>query len=359
MPIVDVSQLHDFVSHLFQAAGVSTTDSESITASLVDSNLCGHESHGVVRVMEYVDLLKADELRSEIELLTISETPGLLVTDAQFGFGQVQMRRLIDLLEPKAQTVGVAVGTIKNCGHIGRLGEWCETLAQRGLASWLTVNDNGVLKCVAPPGGTEPRISTNPVAIGVPKSGDPMVLDISTSMVANGKIRVAQISALPCPDGWIIDHNGQPTNDPNVRFAETPGSILPMGGYKGFGLGLLLDMLVGGLTGGQSPPAPSGTVECNNVLLVVFDPKHFAGSEHFEQQANELVDFTRNTPTRSGEEIRLPGDRSLETRKSRLENGLPLDDGTLNALNEVAASLKIKQLSHASDDSQLLGKKTK
>lgn len=343
MPIVDSQQLQLFVGRVFQAAGVLAEETEMIAASLVDSNLCGHESHGVVRVMEYVGLLRAAEVRTGVELLAISESDALLVGDAQLGFGQVQMRRLLDRLEPKARSVGVAVGTLRNCGHVGRLGEWCEELARRGLASWLTVNDNGVLVCVAPPGGTEPRISTNPIAIGVPNRDEPVVLDISTSVVANGKIRVAQISGQSCPDGWIIDHNGLPANDPNVRFTEPKGTILPMGGYKGFGLGLLLDMLVGGLTGGQSPPAASGEVECNNVLLVVFAPEKFAGAEHFERQVAELVEFTRSTPTRAGVDgIRLPGDRSAATRRSRLANGLPLDDGTWKALLELAAELDVE-----------------
>jgi hydroxycarboxylate dehydrogenase B len=342
MPVIEATRLRQFVSRLFQAAGVVATESDWVAESLVESNLCGHESHGVVRVMEYIDLIRAGDLRSDVELKTVSETGGLLVSDAQLGFGQVQMRKLLDRLEDKARTLGIAVGTVTNCGHVGRLGEWCQLLAERGLASWLTVNDNGVLTCVAPPGGTEPRISTNPIAIGVPNDDTPIVLDISTSVVANGKIRVAQISGEQCPDGWIIDHNGLPTNDPNVRFNDPKGSILPMGGYKGFGLGLLLDMLVGGLSGGQSPPADEGEIECNNVLMVVFDPEKFAGTDHFKTQVNQLTEFTRNTPTRSDTQaIRLPGDRSTQLRAQRLQDGLPLDDGTWNALATLATELDV------------------
>jgi uncharacterized oxidoreductase len=342
MPVIAANELQEFVSRLFQAVNVLAIESDWVAASLVEANLCGHESHGVVRVMEYIDLLKANELRTGVELKIVTETNALLVTDAQLGFGQVQMRRLIDRLDPKARELGVAVGTIRNCGHVGRLGEWCEELARRGLASWLTVNDNGVLTCVAPPGGTQSRISTNPIAIGVPQSSHPVVLDISTSVVANGKIRVAQISGQQCPDGWIIDHNGLPTNDPNVRFTEPNGSILSMGGYKGFGLGLLLDMLVGGLTGGQSPPAIAGEVECNNVLVIAFDPVKFAGISHFENQVTELIQFVRDTPTRPDvDEIRLPGDRSRTTRLDRLENGLSLDAGTWTALQELAGEYNV------------------
>lgn len=334
--------LREFTADLFSASDVPASDAVLIAKSLVDANLCGHESHGVIRILEYVELLAEGSLKKDAELQINSETPALAVCDGQFGFGQIQMRRLIDKLLPKAEQLGQACGTIRNCGHVGRLAEWCEKIAGLGLASLLTVNDNGVLKCVAPPGGTTPVISTNPVAIGVP--GDPpLVVDASTSVVANGKIRVAQIAGENCPEGWLIDSEGNATTDPDDRFADPPGSILPMGGYKGFGLGLLLDSLVGGLSGGQCPPAPDGTVECNNVLLVVFSPKHFGGVEHFSRQLQDLVKFSRNSqPIVPGQPIRLPGDRSTELRASRLANGIPLDAGTWGELCELAKRMNVE-----------------
>lgn len=334
---IDAERLRHFVASVFSAAGVSAAESALVAESLVDANLCGHESHGIVRVPEYVALLRNAGLCGGVELRIESETPALLVTDGQSGFGQIQMRHLIARLIPKARHLGLACGTIRNCGHIGRLAEWCERLAEQGFASFLTVNDNGVLKCVAPPGGTEPRISTNPVAIGAPSDPHPLVVDLSTSVVANGKIRVAQIAGQTCPEGWLIDADGKPTTDPSDRFADPPGSILPMGGYKGFGLGLLLDALVGGLSGGECPPAPDGTVECNNVLLVVFAPQHFGGTDHFSKQVNDLLSFVRSSRRKnSGEPIRLPGDRATSLKEKRLAQGVPLDEGTWRQLCDCA-----------------------
>ena len=155
---IDARLLREFSADLFAAAGVPVSDAALVAESLVDANLCGHESHGVVRILEYVTLLGEGGLKTDVELRVESETPALVVCDGQFGFGQIQMRRLIDKLAPKAEALGLACGTIRNCGHVGRLAEWCERLAERGLASLLTVNDNGVLKCVAPPGGTTGRI---------------------------------------------------------------------------------------------------------------------------------------------------------------------------------------------------------
>ena len=199
-----------------------------MASSLVEANLCGHDSHGVVRIPEYADQIDRGELVPGATLKPLSETGAILVADAQFGFGQVQSIRMIDRLVPKAEAIGTASGTLRNCGHVGRLGEWAERIARQGLASLISVNDNGVLKCVAPPGGTAPCISTNPVAIGIPLGdAEPLVLDISTSAVANGKIRVALLAKEACPAGWLQDADGKPTTDPAARFADPPATILP------------------------------------------------------------------------------------------------------------------------------------
>ena len=336
-------ELRDFATRMFVAAGVPRDEALQVAESLIDSNLCGHESHGVVRVLEYLDAFSKDEVRANVSLKIVSQTAAAIACDGQFGFGQVQMRRLIERLAPMAREQGVACGTVRRCGHIGRLGEWAERIAEAGLAGLLSVNDNGVLTCVAPPGGIVSRISTNPIAIGAPATTEPLVLDISTSMVANGKVRVAQLAGQQCPDGWLIDAAGEPTNDPNVRWQDPPGTLLPMGGYKGFGLGLLLDVLVGGLSGGFCPPAPSGEVECNNVLCIVFDPERFSGREHFETQCAGLAQSVRTTPRRAdAAEIRLPNDRSRRLRNERTAQGVPLDAGTWGALQLRAEQLGVR-----------------
>lgn len=334
--------LRSFTSNIFMAAGIGRDEADVIATSLVESNLCGHESHGVVRVVEYLEFLKRGAVCAGASLEVISQSPSAVVCDAGLGFGQVQMRRLIDMLEPMAREQGLACGTLRRCGHVGRLGEWVEILARRNLAGLMSVNDNGVLTSVAPPGGCQPRISTNPIALGVPTKQKPLVLDISTSTVANGKVRVAQIAGRTVPDGWLLDSDGRPTNDPATRFADPPGTILPMGGYKGFGLGLLLDILVAGLAGGFCPPAPQDQVECNNVLLLAFDPQSFSGLTHFVTQSQSLCDHVRSSkPIDEGTEIRLPNDRTRQTRKDRMVNGIPLDAGTWNQLVERAGQLGV------------------
>src|SRR5262245_44513845 len=185
------SALTRFARDLLAAAGASADEAALVAEGLVDSNLCGHDSHGVMRVLEYVEQIRLGELVPGAELGVRRETASVVAADGNFGFGQVQCRRLIDRLLPKAREQGIACGTLVRCGHVGRLGDWVDRIAGQHCAALMAVNDNGVLRCVAPPGGTEPRISTNPLAIGVPTSVDhpePLVLDISTSVVANGKV---------------------------------------------------------------------------------------------------------------------------------------------------------------------------
>ncbi len=339
-------KLTKFVVDLFRAAGVGESEATEVATSLVESNLRGHESHGVLRVGDYLAALRTGELCGGVEWQVQTETPAVLVADGRRGFGQVLARRLVVALVEKCRPLGIACGTLKNCGHVGRLAEWVELAARLGFAAMMTVNDNGVLKCVAPPGGLEARISTNPLGLAVPTSGEPLVLDLSTSVVANGKVKAKLLAGEPCPSGWLQDASGNPTTDPAARFSENPGTLLPLGGeahgYKGFGLGLLLDVLVGGLSGGWCPPADPSETGTNNVLLVVWDPARFAGTSHFLGEADKLIQYVRSTPRKPGvESITLPGDRSAAIRHERIASGIPLDAGTWTMLCGAAKELGV------------------
>ena len=345
MPFVAADDLRQFITRILSAAGASEAEAACVASSLVESNLRGHDSHGVFRAAEYVQQLRNGELRAGAEFVAVVDAPALLVADGRFGFGQVQCRRLVAAVCEKARTQGVACGTLRNCGHVGRLGEWVELAAAQGLAALLSVNDNGVEVSVAPPGGIEPRISTNPLAVAVPTGGEPLVLDISTSAVANGKVKVARLAGRACPPGWIQDAAGNPASDPAVMLTDPPGTLLPLGGdqaYKGFGLGLVLDVLVGGLSGGLCPPAAAGAPLCNNVLLVVWNPELFAGLPHFSGEADKLLTAVRETPRKPGvERIQLPSDRGAELLQQRSTDGIPLDDGNWNTLLALGQSLGV------------------
>jgi len=346
VPTVAPLRLTEFVTGLFQAAGVPPPDAETVAASLIEANLRGHDSHGVMRVPQYVEFLERGDYRTGVELVVEHEAPAVVVCDAQWGFGQVQARRLLDLVTRKAKAQGVAAGTARNCGHIGRLGEYAELAAAQGMVLIASVNNGGAGQRVAPPGGLEPRIGTNPLCAAVPTSTDPVVLDFGTSVAAEGKVRVFYINdRAPVPEGWLQDSQGRPTTDPSVLYEPPLGTILPMGGsqsYKGFGLGLVLDMLTGGLSGGDSchpnAPPPRG----NNVLFLALDAAQFSGLDALIRQTERVADYVRSTPRAPGvEAILLPGDPELRTLERRSAQGIPLEEAHWLRLAELARRLGV------------------
>jgi uncharacterized oxidoreductase len=346
MPTLTAPILAEFTVRIFEAAGAPQAEAAVVAASLVGANLRGHDSHGVLRVPQYVDFLRRGEYRSGAELRVERETPAVVVCDGQWGFGQVQAHRLLDLIVPKARALGLAAGAARDCGHIGRLGEYAERTAAEGLILIATVNNCGAGQRVAPPGGIRPRLSTNPLCAAVPTEAGPVVLDFGTSVVAEGKVRSYYANdKAPVPEGWLLDPEGRPTTDPSVLYEPPLGSIRPMGGaqsYKGFGLGLVLDMLAGGLTGGRSSHEGAPPAKGNNVVFLLLDPDLFAGRDALLREATSVAQYVLDCPRAEGvESILLPGDPERRTLEDRSARGIPLPDGHWARLVAVAESLGV------------------
>ncbi len=345
MPTISPDTLLDFATRLLSAGGVAGDEAALVARSLVDANLRGHDSHGVMRIPSYLDTLGKGEVISGAELTAIKRTPTTFVGDAHWGFGQTQAQRLTRTLIDMARESGLAVGTLIHCSHIGRLGEYCELAAEAGLVSMVMVNTHGHARRVAPPGGRAPRLGTNPLAIGVPASGGPLVLDFGTSATAEGKVRVKRIAGEPCPDGWLLDNEGRPTNDPKTLYGTPPGTILPMGGnqaYKGFGLGLMVEIFAGALSGGVCIREVPITQNGNCVFMLLVDPGHLGGAEHFASEVAGLAEFVKSCPRIEGvEEILLPGDPERRTLTQRTATGIPLDDGNWSQLVKLAETLGV------------------
>jgi hydroxycarboxylate dehydrogenase B len=345
MPNISTDKLTQFAAALLQAGGVSPDESQLVAKSLVLANLMGHDSHGVMRVPYYLEGVPKGDVKPDAEFTVLQENDSLLQADANWGFGQTQAQRLTDRLIAKASKSGVALGTLVHSGHIGRLGEYCERAAAAGMVSLLMVNTHGAARRVAPPGGTSPRLGTNPIAIGVPTPNGPLVMDFGTSATAEGKVRVKRIAGQLCPDGWIFDNQGKPTNDPNTLYGEPPGTIRPFGGdqpHKGFALGLMVEIFAGALSGGpcirEKPPNQQG----NCVFELIVDPNRVGGSNHFANEVMGLVSFIRECPRAVGvEEILLPGDPERKTSAARRANGIPIDDGNWRQLLTFAEKLKV------------------
>ncbi len=341
---INPSTLEKFAAALLQADGFTSEESDMTAKSLILSNLCGHDSHGVIRVPHYIDMRKRNVVKSGADLIFKKENDTSCVIDADIGLGQVQMPRILDHLIEKSEHQGIVCAAARNIGHTGRLGEWSEYAARRGRAAIIMNNDNGTLFAVAPPEAKTACTSTNPVAFGIPLSHeDVFSLDMSTSAVAIGKLSVARAAGLQAPEGVLQDVNGVLTTDPQAFF--DGGAILPMGGaqgYKGFGLSMIVEMLSAGLSGGLTSPAGEQGEAVSNVIVTLWNPQHFCGLDHMRTQAEKFIDFVRAAePVEPGTSIRIAGDRSKSTYKERLENGIPLSWGLIDTLNKTAEELGV------------------
>jgi len=345
VPSLAAATLESFATELLQAGGLSPGEAALVGRSLVGANLRGHDSHGVMRIPFYLDSLAKGEVQTGQPLTILKEGPSLLVTTGNWGFGQTLARDLMERLIVKARETGTATGTLIQASHIGRLGEYCEMAADQDLVSMVMVNTHGNSRRVAPPGGKRPRLGTNPLAIGVPAEEGLLLLDFGTSATAEGKVRVKKIAGQQCPDGWLLDKDGLPTNDPNAIYNDPPGTIRPMGGdqsYKGFGLALMIEIYCGALSGGfciqEKPRSQNG----NCVFMQILDPAHFGGAAHFASEVKELASFVRSCPKIDGvSEILLPGDPERKTLAARTAQGVPFDAGNWQQLVALAQKLGV------------------
>src|SRR5437879_6076137 len=214
MKVVSAARLTDLVATIMHAAGCSLEESRTIARRLVDSNLVGHDSHGVIRVGKYLEWLRAGWLKPNQPPTLVFDSDALAIVDGNRGFGQVIGEYAMKLGIAKAAQKGIAMIGLRNCGHLGRLGDWAEMAADAGQVPLHFLNTSGAQR-VAPYGGSDRRLSTNPLAIGVPiAGGDPIIVDMTTSMAAEGKLMVALNRGERVPEGWIIDKHGQPTTEP-------------------------------------------------------------------------------------------------------------------------------------------------
>jgi len=343
--IIAHATLARLVSKIFEAAGCGPTEHERIAHYLVEANLVGHDSHGVIRVPHYIEWLRAGKVRANQTLEVIFENDVIAVVDGQFGFGQVMGERAMKLGVAKSANQGVAVVALRNSGHLGRIGDWAEIAAGAGKVSLHFVNTNGGGILVAPFGGNERRLSANPIAAGVPvPSGQPIILDMSTCMIAEGKIKVAFNKGVAVPDGCILDSGGRPSNDPNAFYATPPGAILPLGGHKGFGLSIVAEVLAGALSGGRCSRLGVDRV-ANNMLSIIIDPDVFGAADGFSEEIRGLIAHVKTTRTVTpGGEILMPGEPEARTRAKRLRDGIEIDDTTWSEIVATGTTLGVALL---------------
>jgi uncharacterized oxidoreductase len=336
MLTISAPKLKEYASAIFAAAGAAEDDAGIVGDALVDANLAGHDSHGVMRIPNYVGWMEQKLINVEAELKVVADAEAFAVVDCDWGFGQVMGREATDLAIAKAFNSGAASVAGRNCCHLGRLGDYPAMAAREGMVAVMFINTHGGGKIVAPFGGIERRLSANPIAIGIPRAEGPIVVDVSTCSIAEGKVRNMRTAGQPVPAGCIIDAAGKPSTDANDFYGPPPGALLPFGGHKGFAMGLAADILAGALSGaGCSRPGVDRIG--NSFLITVIDIAQMRDRGQFDEDVHNLVEYVKSSKLAPGvDEILVPGEPESRTQERRERDGIPIHEATWAALAEVA-----------------------
>lgn len=341
MPLLDAERLYSVGLKILLAAGVPEADARIVAAELRDANLAGHDSHGVMRLVQYADYVRDGFVQPDAAAEVVFDAPGVAIVDGHFQFGQVTATKGLELGLAKARQVGCATVLLRNCNHVGRLGSYAQKAALAGFASEMMVNAPGP-GGVAPFGGIDRRLGTNPISLSAPWKGGAFVLDMTSSASAEGKVRVAFQKGEPVPEGWIIDSEGRPSTDPAVFYANPEGALLPLGGplgFKGYGLAVMIDVFAGMLSGSgvARDDLPRGA---NGVWMYFLDFSQFLARSDYDALVEKYVRHVKGARKMPGTtEILMPGEIEVRREAQRRTEGVPIPDETWRQLGETAARL--------------------
>lgn len=332
-----------FATALLKQAGLDQEKSSAVARTLVEGDLLGHDTHGLALLPGYLKDLVAGGMTSEGSYRVLRDKPAVQLWDGERLPGPWLIEKGLDLLIPRARELGVATLTIKRSHHIACLAVYLMRAAKAGMLMVLASSDPAAAS-VAPFGGTQPVMTPNPIAIGFPCSRGDVLIDISASITTNGMCNRRAAAGETFAEDWLMDAQGNPTNDPAV-FAQTPpGTILPIGGlsygHKGYGLGLMVEALTGGLAGwGRADPREGWGA---TVHITLYDPDAFGGRADFLRQMDHLAgSCIHNTPRVPGTKVRLPGQAGLALRTQQLANGVKLHPAILPGLTPFADKFNV------------------
>ncbi len=340
----DVTRLGAAIRLVVRGFGSNDAEVEAVAGNLLEANLTGHDSHGIGMLPRYVDAYQQRGLVPNQHVRTVLDAGTLLRLDGGAGFGQVIGREAMELGIERALQHGSCIVALGNSHHLGRIGAWAEQAARSGLVSLHLVNVI-TRSIVAPYGGADARFGTNPFAAGIPITGsDPIILDFATSVLAQGKTRVAfNKGELVAPD-CLLDDQGRPTREP--RFGVNPpfGALLAFGEHKGYGLALLCELLGGALAAGMTHHSEDLTQRriLNGMLTVLIDPAALADRATFERETLAFIDWVKASPAREGfDSVRIAGEPEREKLARRTANGIPVDATTWNEILDAARKLGV------------------
>ncbi len=343
MPTLNSSQLYELSVRILRGGGASQEEAACVAAELRDANLVGHDSHGVMRLVQYMQMVQDGHVQLGSRFEILKDGPAFALADAHFNFGQVAATKALDIALKKVKAAGTATVFVRNCNHIGRLGSYTERAAKQGCVGMMSVNSPAG-GGVAPYGGIDRKLGTNPICIAAPIGNESLVLDMTTSATAEGKLRVSHQKGEQIAPGLLIDNEGRPSTDPADFYRDPPGAILPLGGdmaHKGYGLSVMIDIVCGIVSGSGIARAdlPRGA---NGVWLYLLDIEHFISRDEYDQWMAKYVPFLKSSRTLPGvSEILLPGEIEVRRQRQREADGVNLPDETWRQIQETAAKLGV------------------
>jgi uncharacterized oxidoreductase len=338
MPTVPADRLREIARTLLVGAGVPEAEAETVARHCINANLAGHDSHGIIQIPQYIDRVKAGHIVPGAPWEIVRESATTTVVDGHWGFGYVVNERAMKYTIEKARTADVAAATVFRQGHIGRLASYPLMAAEQGMIGLITADSGRSPKGVAPFGGREARLGTNPIAIAVPSDLDgPIFIDMATSAVAMGKVKLAKARGEPIPKGWVVDSEGQLTTDPK-RVAG--GALLPLGGpsegYKGYGLSVMVEILCGLLTGLGFGVEPTGRHN-DGCFMAVFKVDAFRPLAEFRREVTEFARYLKATPpSEDSAGVLYPGEIEHRRERERAAKGIEIEDATWRKLRALA-----------------------
>ena len=327
---IPVDRLTDAVRIVVRGFGSSDDEVEAVASNLIEANLTGHDSHGIGMLPRYADNYLAGGLKPNTHVRVELDGGSVLRLDGGSGFGQVIGHETMELGIARTRENGSCIVALGRAHHLGRIGAWAEQAAAAGMVSLHFVNVV-TRAIVAPHGGSDARFGTNPFCAGVPITGrDPVIVDFATSVVAQGKTRVAHNKGEMLAPDCVIDHEGHATRDPRYTVVPPFGALLTFGSYKGFGLALMCELLGGAQAAGltQRDDDIHGRL-LNGMLSVLIDPDAIANREAFEHEAQAFIDWVKASPPREGfEGVLIAGEPERAARARRAATGIPVDGTT-------------------------------
>ena len=331
--LIEESTLHGIVAEILRRGGSDNTEAELVSRHLVDANLAGHDSHGVGMLPKYIEDLQADLVIPNRRPSLVKDDGAVMVFDGELGYGRPAAEEAMAAALERCRETGVVLLALRRCHHIGRIGAYGEQSIAAGLVSVHFVNVTDHLPLVAPHGGRDARFSTNPICVAVPgtPSTEPVLLDMATSRIAFGKVKVAHNAGKRVPAGSLIDAQGDASDDPGDMFTDPRGALLTVGEHKGFGLALICDLLGGILTGGgtMQPENPRTGGIVNNMLTIIIDPARLVDQAWLNRELDAVIAYVKSSrPRESDGSVLVAGDPERLTRSERLGAGIPMNNTT-------------------------------